>query len=33
MKENEWVGHMANVGEKRNANKSLVGKPGRKIPL
>jgi hypothetical protein len=27
-----WAGHVARIGEKRNAYKRLVGKPERKIP-
>jgi hypothetical protein len=28
-----WAGHVAQIGEKRNAYRILVGKPERKIPL
>jgi hypothetical protein len=28
-----WVGHVANMGEKRNACRILVGKPEGKRPL
>jgi hypothetical protein len=28
-----WVGHVARMGEKRNAYRLLVGKPEGKIPL
>jgi hypothetical protein len=28
-----WEGHVARIGEKRNAYKLLVGKPDRKSPL
>jgi hypothetical protein len=28
-----WAGHVARMGEKRNAYRLLVGKPGRKRPL
>jgi hypothetical protein len=28
-----WVGHVARMGEKRNAYRILVGKPEGKIPL
>jgi hypothetical protein len=28
-----WVGHVARIGEKRNAYRILVGKPERKRPL
>jgi hypothetical protein len=28
-----WAGHVARVGEKRNAYRLLVGKPGGKRPL
>jgi hypothetical protein len=28
-----WVGHVARMGEKRNAYRLLVGKPERKRPL
>jgi hypothetical protein len=28
-----WAGHVARMGEKRNAYRILVGKPGGKIPL
>jgi hypothetical protein len=28
-----WMGHVAQVGEMRNAYKILVGKPDRKRPL
>jgi hypothetical protein len=28
-----WAGHVARMGEKRNASRILVGKPGRKSPL
>jgi hypothetical protein len=28
-----WSGHVARMGEKRNANRSLVGKPEEKRPL
>jgi hypothetical protein len=28
-----WAGHLARMGEKRNAYRMLVGKPERKIPL
>jgi hypothetical protein len=28
-----WAGHVACMGEKRNANRLLVGKPERKRPL
>jgi hypothetical protein len=27
-----WAGHVARMGEKRNAYRILVGKPGGKIP-
>jgi hypothetical protein len=27
-----WVGHVAHMGEKRNAHRILVGKPERKRP-
>jgi hypothetical protein len=29
----EWAGHVARMGEKRNAYRILVGKPEGKIPL
>jgi hypothetical protein len=29
----KWAGHIALMGEKRNANRLLVGKPDRKRPL
>jgi hypothetical protein len=29
----KWVGHVARIGEKRNAYRLLVGKPKRKRPL
>jgi hypothetical protein len=28
-----WAGHVARIGEKRNAYRLLVGKPERKKPL
>jgi hypothetical protein len=28
-----WAGHVARMGEKRNAYRTLVGKPERKRPL
>jgi hypothetical protein len=28
-----WAGHVARMGEKRNAYRILVGKPKRKKPL
>jgi hypothetical protein len=28
-----WAGHVARMGETRNAYRILVGKPERKIPL
>jgi hypothetical protein len=28
-----WAGHVARMGEKRNAHRILVGKPERKRPL
>jgi hypothetical protein len=28
-----WAGHVAHMGEKRNANRLLVGKPEEKRPL
>jgi hypothetical protein len=28
-----WAGHVARMGEKRNAYRILVGKPEEKIPL
>jgi hypothetical protein len=28
-----WAGHVARMGEKRNAYRLLVGKPGGKRPL
>jgi hypothetical protein len=28
-----WAGHVARMGEKRNAYRILVGKPGGKRPL
>jgi hypothetical protein len=28
-----WAGHVARMGEKRNAYRKLVGKPERKRPL
>jgi hypothetical protein len=28
-----WAGHVAQMGEKRNAYRILVGKPERKRPL
>jgi hypothetical protein len=28
-----WAGHVARIGEKRNAYRILVGKPEGKIPL
>jgi hypothetical protein len=28
-----WAGHVARMGEKRNAHRLLVGKPGGKRPL
>jgi hypothetical protein len=28
-----WAGHVARMGEKRNANRILVGKPEGKRPL
>jgi hypothetical protein len=28
-----WVGHVARIGEKRNAYRIVVGKPGGKRPL
>jgi hypothetical protein len=28
-----WTGHVARMGERRNAYRLLVGKPGRKRPL
>jgi hypothetical protein len=28
-----WTGHVARMGEKRNAHRILVGKPEGKIPL
>jgi hypothetical protein len=28
-----WVGHVARMGEKRNAYRLLVGKPERRTPL
>jgi hypothetical protein len=28
-----WAGHVARMGEKRNAYRLFVGKPERKIPL
>jgi hypothetical protein len=28
-----WAGHVARIGEKRNAYRILVGKPGGKRPL
>jgi hypothetical protein len=28
-----WAGHVAQMGEKTNAYRILVGKPERKIPL
>jgi hypothetical protein len=28
-----WAGHVARMGEKRNAYRILVGKPERKKPL
>jgi hypothetical protein len=28
-----WAGHVARIGEKRNAYRLLVGKPQRKRPL
>jgi hypothetical protein len=28
-----WAGHVARMGEKRNAYRILVGKPERKRPL
>jgi hypothetical protein len=28
-----WAGHVARMGEKRNAYRVLMGKPGGKIPL
>jgi hypothetical protein len=28
-----WAGHVARMGETRNACRILVGKPERKIPL
>jgi hypothetical protein len=28
-----WAGHVARMGEKRNAYRLLVGKPGGKTPL
>jgi hypothetical protein len=28
-----WVGHVAQMGEKRNGYRILVGKPKGKIPL
>jgi hypothetical protein len=28
-----WAGHVARIGEKRNAYRLLVGKPGGKRPL
>jgi hypothetical protein len=30
---NEWAGHVARIGEKRNAYRILVGKPEGKRPL
>jgi hypothetical protein len=33
IEENEMVGHVAHMGEKRNAYRVLVGKPKGKIPL
>jgi hypothetical protein len=29
----KWAGHMAQMGEKRNVYRLLVGKPERKRPL
>jgi hypothetical protein len=29
----KWTGHVARMGEKRNAYKTVVGKPGGKRPL
>jgi hypothetical protein len=29
----KWAGHIARIGEKRNAYRLLVGKPGGKRPL
>jgi hypothetical protein len=29
----KWDGHIARMGEKRNAYRTLVGKPEQKIPL
>jgi hypothetical protein len=28
-----WAGHVAQIGEKRNTYRMLVGKPEGKIPL
>jgi hypothetical protein len=28
-----WAGHVARMGEKRNAHRALVGKPGGNRPL
>jgi hypothetical protein len=33
LRRTRWVGHVARMGEKRNAYKLLVGKPERKRPL
>jgi hypothetical protein len=33
LKRMRWVGHVARMGEKRNAYRLLVGKPEGKRPL
>jgi hypothetical protein len=33
VEEDEWTGHVARMGEKRNAYRLLVGKPERNRPL